>query len=207
MRMVLVLFGFNGAVGERPVCCGYSRCAVCPILLLVQTRSVGRFVPKVFLGLLLLVSQEPPLNSVFPMWLQDLNTGLGIVGFVITVIVMIQVASIKRSFRSRARLPEVVKELQKAGSALSTNLDGWPARKNDALMQVKVASVLVRNAIPLVAGDTKKQLKAIHKKFLAAADTFDDPKYQSLDAAWDLYSDVQQVITNLSQSIRTLKWD
>lgn len=141
------------------------------------------------------------------MWLQDLNTGLGIAGFIITVVVMLQVASIKRSFRSRARLPEVVRDLQKAGSALNTNLDGWPARKNDALTQVKVASVLVRSAIPLVAGDTKKQLKSIHAKLLVATQNFDSPKYQNLDAAWDLYSDVQQVITNLSQSVRTLKWD
>lgn len=147
------------------------------------------------------------MNSAIPMWLQDLNTILGMVGFVITVVVMIQVASIKRSFRSRARLPEVIKELQKTGSVLNANLDGWPARKNDALMQFKVSAVLVRSAIPLVAGDTKKQLKAIHKKLDAAVQSFHDPKYQNLDAAWDLYSDVQQVITSLSQSVRSLKWD
>ncbi|MFN7122367.1 MAG: hypothetical protein ACK4NM_10075 [Hydrogenophaga sp.] len=147
------------------------------------------------------------MNSAIPMWLQDLNTILGIAGFVITVVVMIQVAAIKRSFRSRARLPEVIKDLQKTGSALNANLDGWPAGKNDALTQFKVSAVLVRSAIPLVAGDTKKQLKAIHTKLVAAAQSFHDPKYQNLDAAWDLYSDVQQVISSLSQSVRSLKWD
>lgn len=150
---------------------------------------------------------EAFFNSIFPIWLQNTNTVLGIAGFFITVAVMIQVASIKRSFRSRARLPEVVKELEKAGSLLNKYLDSWPARKNDALTQFKIASVLVRSAIPLVAGDTKKQLKVINVKLIDAAQNFEDPRYQSLDAAWDLYSDVQQVITSLGQSVRSLNWE
>ena len=72
------------------------------------------------------------MPSIIPQWIQDLNTVLGIAGFLITVIVMFQVASIRRSFKSRAILADLIKELQKTGSNLNVTLEGWPARRNDA---------------------------------------------------------------------------
>ncbi|HEY0884172.1 MAG TPA: hypothetical protein VGE20_02760 [Ramlibacter sp.] len=147
------------------------------------------------------------MTSYLPQWLNDLNTVLGLVGFVITVVVLIQVASIRRSFRARARLPEIIKELQKTGSTLNGNLEAWPARKNDARAQIKVASSLIQSALPFVQGDVRKHIRDAHSKLAIATRSFDDARYDSPDLAWDLYSDIQLIITSLNQSVRTLNWE
>ena len=148
------------------------------------------------------------LLSLFPQWAQDLNTALGMLGFFITVAVMIQVGSIRRSFLSRARLPELVQELQKSRSALSAHLEAWPRYKNDALSQVKIAATLIAAAIPLVPNGSRKPLKIAVKKLAVAVKQFDstDPR-EGVNRAWDLYSDIQISIVHLNQAIRNLKWE
>jgi hypothetical protein len=147
------------------------------------------------------------LLSIFPQWALDLNTALGTLGFFITVFVMIQVAGIKRSFRSRARLPEIVKNLQATGSVLNTTLDGWPSRKNDARSPIKVAASLLQAALPLLPRDTRSSIKSVQKKLAASAKNFNDAKFDVPDEAWDIYSDIQSSITHLKQSVSDLKWD
>ena len=147
------------------------------------------------------------MPSIFPQWAQDLSTALGFLGFFITVVVMIQVSGIKRSFRSRARLPEIVKELQKAGSALNVTLEGWPSRKNDARSHIKVAASLLQAATPLLPRDSRKVTKELHRKLAESAKNFNDQKYNLPDEAWEIYSDIQSSITHLNQSVRNLNWD
>ena len=146
------------------------------------------------------------MPSIFPQWAQDLNTALGLLGFVITVAVMIQVAEIRRSFRSRARLPEIVKDLQKAGSALNTTLEGWPSRKNDARSHIKVAASLLHAAVPLLPRDIRGTIKHAQKKLAESATNFNDAKYNTPDEAWEIYSEIQSSITHLNQSVRSLNW-
>lgn len=128
-------------------------------------------------------------------------------GFVITVFVMTQVAGIKRSFRSRARLPEIVKNLQLAGSTLNATLEAWPVRKNDARSPIKVASSLLQTALPLLPREARGSIRSVQKKLSISAKNFNDAKYDVPDEAWDIYSDIQSSITHLKQSVSDLKWD
>jgi hypothetical protein len=132
---------------------------------------------------------------------------MGIVGFFITLVVMFQVRSIRLTFRARARLPQIGKELQKAGSALSASLDNWPARKNDGHERIKVASSLIEDAIPFVPRANRRKMAQINKKLTVAARDFPDIRYDSPDAVWDLYSDIQVVITRLNQVEKNLNWE
>ncbi|MBB5858554.1 hypothetical protein [Xanthomonas arboricola] len=146
------------------------------------------------------------MPSIFPQWAQDLNTALGLLGFVITVLVMIQVSEIRRSFRSRARLPEIVQDLQKAGSALNKTLEGWPNRKNDARSHIKVAASLLQAAVPLLPREARNSIKDAQKKLAESSTSFNDTKYNNPDEAWDIYSEIQSSITHLNQSVRSLSW-
>ncbi len=129
------------------------------------------------------------------------------IGFVITVVVMFQVVGIRRSFRSRALLPEIVKDLQKEGSALNATLEGWPNRKNDARLHIKVAASLLQTALPLLPHDARGSIKNVRKKLTESAKEFNDVKYNTPDEAWDIYSDIQSSIVHLKQSVRSSKWD
>lgn len=147
------------------------------------------------------------MPSVFPQWAQDINTGLGVFGFLITVYVMIEVRSIKRSFLSRARLPELVRDLEKAGSALNASLDGWPLRRNDARSQIKIAASLLHSATSILPKEERRIASAANEKLRAAAERFDRPEFEQADPVWDLYSDVQSTITSLKQVSKNLKWE
>jgi hypothetical protein len=131
----------------------------------------------------------------------------GLAGFVITLIVMLQVSSIKHSFKSRARLPEIIEDLEKTGSKLSTQLQDWPLQKNNARLQIKVAASLIQRALPFVSGPARRQITKDQKKLAGAAKEFDNLRYNNPDLVWDLYSDIQSIITSLKQSARDLTWE
>lgn len=147
------------------------------------------------------------MPSIFPQWLQDLNTALGIVGFVITVVVMLQVSAIKRSFRSRARLPEIVTDLEQAGSSLNATLAAWPAKKNDARSHIKVAASLLQAAVRLLPREERAPIKMLEKRISSSAKDFDSSRFENPNEAWDIYSDIQSSITHLNQSVRSLNWN
>jgi hypothetical protein len=145
--------------------------------------------------------------SHLPQWIEDLSVILGIIGFVITLVVALQVSSIKRSFRSRARLPQIKKDLQKAGTALNTNLNDWPQHKNDARAHIKIAATLVQAAIPLLPRGDRNQLRVVLRTLTVSVKAFSEPRYDAPDAAWDIYSDIQLSITHLDQSMRNQTWE
>ena len=147
------------------------------------------------------------LLSIFPQWLQDLNTAFGLVGFLITCYVMHEVASIRRSFRSRARLPEIVADLQSAGSGLNGVLADWPSRKDEARVPVKNAAHLLRASISLVPRNARADVKRLQKNVASAARNFTEARYDVPAHAWDIYSDIQSSITLLKQSVSDQKWD
>lgn len=148
-----------------------------------------------------------PVPSVFPQWAQDINTFLGLVGFIITVYVLIEVRSIKRSFMSRARLPEIVQALERAGSDLNANLSNWPSRRNEARSQVKIAASLLKSVATFLPKGEREEALRVHHKLNIAAQTFDDPIFNKAGRVWDLYSDIQSIITTLTQVSKNLSWE
>lgn len=145
-------------------------------------------------------------TSIFPQWLHDLNLVLGVIGFAITVIVMWQVSAIKRSFRSRARLPEVIRDLEKAGSGLSVTLENWPNKRHLARSHIKVVASLLEASMHLVPNPTRKLTANVQKKLSVAARQFDENEFDDPSQVWDLYSDIQSAIASMSQITQNLKW-
>lgn len=146
------------------------------------------------------------MGSIFPQWIQDINTGLSILGFFITIYVLIEVRHIKSAFLARARLPDLIKELSKTGSALNSDLDNWEHQKNKARSQIKVAATLIQSALAMLPKQERTAVARLQKKMLNATQHFSDEKYLTLDIAWDLYSDIQSCITTLSQVSKNMKW-
>lgn len=112
------------------------------------------------------------MPSVIPQSIQDVNTGLSLLGFAITLYVLFEVKFIKNTFLSRARLPELIRDLSKAGSILNGHLGGWPAQRNEALCQIKVAASLLESASPMVPKVERQELLQTHKKLTGAAQSF-----------------------------------
>ncbi len=147
------------------------------------------------------------MASVIPQWLQDVNIGLSLLGFVITLYVLFEIKLIKNTFLSRARLPEIIRELTKAGSMLNSQLAQWPAQHNDALSQIKVAASLLKAASALVPNAEKQELLQTHKKLTEAAQSSARGLQISTTLIWDLYSDIQSSISNMTQISKNNKWE
>jgi len=146
------------------------------------------------------------LESVIPQWLQDFETGLSILGFVLTFVVYRAVSDVKKSFQRKARLPEIVKDLTKSSSELSKALSSLPADEVTAKTEVKAVASVIRMALKLLPSEEKKELKTILKK-LTSDKVVKASVTDKSNAFWDAYSDIQVSVRVLNQAIKNLKWE
>lgn len=147
------------------------------------------------------------MESIFPQWAQDLNTGLSFLGFLITAYTLYEVTRIKASFLAKVRLPDIIKELTKTGSTLNATLITWPQKRNEAISQIKISATLLKSAIPMLSGVEKKEISRIEKRLALAAKKFTNPSYPNTEEAWDIYSDIQSCLTSLTQVSKNMKWE
>lgn len=147
------------------------------------------------------------MPSAIPQWIQDMNTGLSLLGFGITLYVLFEVKFIKNTFLSRARLPELIRDLEKAGSVLNGQLGQWPSQRNEALCQIKVAASLLKSASAMVPKTEREELLKTHKKLTDAAQSFSSQQGISIDFVWDLYSDIQSDIASMTQVSKNNRWE
>lgn len=147
------------------------------------------------------------MPSVIPQWIQDVNTGLSLLGFAITLYVLFEVKFIKDTFLLRVRLPELIRDLTKAGSTLNGHLGEWPAQRNEALCQIKVAASLLKSASIMVPKTEKNELLQTQMKLTGAAQSFVSGEDISTDLIWDLYSDIQSSIASMNQIAKNNRWE
>lgn len=147
------------------------------------------------------------MQSFFPQWIQDINTGLSLVGFLITVYVLIEVRSIKKSFLSKARLPELISDLEKSGSIISKNLNNWPEQQHHFVHQVKISISLLNTTVEFTPTAQKVKIKNTVKKLSNSIDNTEKQKNITTEIAWDLYSDIQSSISQLTQILKNNQWE
>lgn len=147
------------------------------------------------------------MNGMFPQWVLDAETAFSLLGFIITLIVFFEVRRIKKSFLVRARLPDILKELGKAGSTLNLHIDQWPAQRNGAHAQIKIIGALLKTTEPMLPSLEKKSAKALKSKFDNAAKNFSSHQYSDSDAIWDIYSDLQALLATMTQLMKNKKWE
>ena len=99
------------------------------------------------------------LKSMLASWVVDLSTILSIVGFAISIWLLIMAKDIRKSFLRRARLPEVIKELNSASKKLSEHLKNWTTDEKEVIMQLSISKALLENLIPKVPEAEQKKCK------------------------------------------------
>lgn len=148
------------------------------------------------------------MESFFPKWVEDINTGFSILGFLITLYVAYEVRDIKASFLSKARLPEYIKDLKTVGSSLSASLNNWPTDKNTAHEQIKIAVTILISSSPIIPKRDRSTIDDTIKKLKKTKDEFhSNPQCNESNHVWDLYGDIQSCITCMSQVSKNMKWE
>jgi hypothetical protein len=146
------------------------------------------------------------LGSSLPQWLQDADTLLSILGFLITIAVLCQVRSIRSNFLARAELPTLNRKLTATASQLSAALNQWPSSRNKVHEHIKIASALFGATLIMLPKQEKSVAKKIIEKLDEAASKFADEKFGSFNHAWVLYTDIQSCIVTLEQAVANDRW-
>jgi ABC-type histidine transport system ATPase subunit len=139
---------------------------------------------------------------MLPEWIKDLETLFSLLAFAITVYVMYEVRAIRNSFKSRARLPEIIKDLSASGSSISKLLKDWPLQEREVKGHVKSTLTILTVSVEFLSGEQKSEIKKLRARLKIALAAFGP----STDA-WELYTDVQNAVQILTQASKNAKWD
>lgn len=149
------------------------------------------------------------MESYLPSWLQDLETALSLLGFVITLLLFHEAYKLRLSFLRRARIPEMIEELKAKSQIMSKNINDWNNQHRSFIEQALIIKGILENLKEkLVSSEKKKVIKFLDmlkpKKWFIF-----DKKLTELkeDEAWIIYAELSSVITSLVQHEKDSKWD
>jgi hypothetical protein len=124
----------------------------------------------------------------------DLAAILSIIGFAVTCFLFIEARKIQDSFIKKARIPEMVHDLEKVFVELSSNLKKYTENKRAVHENiVKATGLLESIKLKIPKADTEKISEFIKK----TSESLDDTPNE--DAFWTIYSNLSGIITYLQQ--------
>ena len=141
------------------------------------------------------------MESYLPNWLQDFETILSIVGFIITAFLLFEVKKIRSSFLRRARIPEMIDELKSTSQIMSKNINNWNKQKRSFIEQALIAKGILENLKEKLVNSEKKKVniflsKLKPKKLLIISISLN---HLTEDEAWEMYAEFSALITSLVQ--------
>jgi hypothetical protein len=145
-----------------------------------------------------------------PPWLSDLANILEVLGFLLTIWVLVETYSIRRTFALRGRTPQLRRSLATAARALPPLLRAWPGTKNETLAILANARAVLENlhrklprkertAVAQLLSDLRERRVGLFKR-VPISDYTDQEM-------WKLFADLQGVIASLEQREKDATWE
>lgn len=145
-----------------------------------------------------------------PAWFSPLADILSVIGFGITIWVLIVTRSLRRTFALRARTPELRRSLNATAKSLPALLSDWPAKKNETLVVIANAHAVLENLLAKLPRNERASVARLAKTMRGrrtgffghlpiAAYTDDD--------LWNVFADLQGVIAGLEQREKDATWE
>lgn len=147
-----------------------------------------------------------------PEWLSDMNafgSVASIIGLIVTIFLFIEARSIRKSFLRRARLPELNKDLAKAASEISVHIKTWENEKEPALEKFLHAKALLENIRKKLPDDERKMVEKYLSRLRPERLLFKRKEISNLnrDEAFQLYSELNGLVTSLRELAKDNKWN
>lgn len=152
----------------------------------------------------------PAWLSPFADWLSLYGFGLAVIGFLMTLWVLVETLSLRKVFTLRGRTPQIRSDLQTTGKSLLSELKNWPTSKNQISALLAHCQSIVENLAKKLPRSERgsvdlllKTLKSRHPGFLrrGASTNFDD------EYVWKIYAELHGVITALEQREKDTTWE
>jgi hypothetical protein len=144
-----------------------------------------------------------------PDWLNWTADIASIAALFVSLAVLYQARTIRKSFEQRARFPELLKGLQTASTRLSGVLGIWPQEQNDALIEMERIRSLLLNVRAKLARADRRDFSSLARRLRARRGWRrhrNALRELTYDEAWDIYTDVLGRIEWLGEYQKDLRW-
>ncbi len=150
--------------------------------------------------------------SYIPSWVTDIASIASIIGLLITIWVLMETKNIRKSFLTKARIPDAIKELESLATNLSKTIPEWETNKQDTLIEIGKCSSILKNIEPKLTASIKKDVTTTLEEFQRKKSIKNFWKIKSiselsLDEIWNLYTQLQFVIEGLKQKKHDMRWE
>lgn len=148
------------------------------------------------------------MNSIFPVWVVDIATVVTILGFILTLLVWLQVRWIKLSYKNKARLPEIHLELSECASKINGYLNDWNNQERMAIVELTACKGLLDNLSLKSNSALKKSASKLKLKISGKSSRYSFKILKmNNDLAWDIYGELTSLNNLLDQTIKDSKWE
>lgn len=136
-----------------------------------------------------------------------------ILGFFLSIWVLYTVKKLRKYYIFKARIPEIIKEINKFSKELNSYLDDINNNKNEIIVIIKKCEFTLKSLkqkstndlVPLI----NQMLQRITKMKNGGPVRFyqlKPAKWSFNDEAWELYSDMQGVLQGLKETANDSNW-
>ena len=142
------------------------------------------------------------LNSYLPAWLIDTASIVSIVGFIVTCFLFMEAKKIRKSFMRKARIPEIVTDLDRIADGLVADLKKYNEESRSAHEKIQRATALLESILLKVPDANKEKITDFIKASKEMIETTLDE-----DSSWKIYGELSGVVTYLQQIAKDTRWD
>lgn len=150
-------------------------------------------------------------------WLSDnfdsIANWCSIMGFLISIYVMYNLNKIRKHYEYRARIPEIVSQLDEFSKNLNTYFDDISTNKNDIILTIKRLEYTlislrqktnneIIKSINLLLQRTKRIKRGGSVKYLFLK----NETWSFEDESWEIYSDIQGILQGVKEDSRDSSW-
>lgn len=142
--------------------------------------------------------------KVFLEWanLSNLGNMASIIGFIVTCFLLWEARKIRDSFIKRARIPEIVSDLENIAKEFFEHLKSFKTERRNVQEKAEKAVGLLEGVIPKMDDGQKKKIE----EFILASRGLHGTNFNE-DDCWKVYSQLSGLVVYLQQIEKDTKWD
>ena len=145
-----------------------------------------------------------------PSYVTDIASIASILGLALTIAVYYETKSLKKTFKNKARIPELQKDLSTSASVLNDAMSDWENSK-ERIKNEFITCIATAESLLEKLEDVDKQKVRDFLNLIAPIEGRKkrSPKltFNSLDDVWLLYEALSLLNSRLAQIVKDMKWD
>lgn len=142
------------------------------------------------------------MNYTFPLWVTNLSVISSIIGLIVTCFLLWEAKKIRKSFMRKARIPEIVEDLDQISKELFKHLQAFTKESRNAQQKIQNAKGLLESILPKMDGGHKAKINS----FINCASGMSEGEF-SEDDCWNGYTELSRLIAYFKQLEKDTKWE